>query len=294
MRGGRSDLHRPERRCDRAHGRQGGGAADGGRARHPGRARVGAGFSSGRRGAKAWTRSGFPFSSRQAAAAAVEACGSSRAPTSLARSSSRPPPRRRPRSVSAEIYLERSSRRSATSRSRCSATVMARAVHLWERDCSVQRRHQKLVEEAPSPYCRTSTRREMAEAAIALISGLKYVNAGTVEFIYDLERKILLHRDEYPHPGRAPRDRNGHRHRSGRGAVSRRRGRAAVVRLKLAEGTFGDRVPHQRRRRRSGFPAVARNVEALASTERTRACASTATPTRITRCRLITIRCSPS
>ncbi len=59
------------------------------------------------------------------------------------------------------------------------------AVHLWERDCSLQRRHQKVVEEAPAPGMTTETRRKMGEAAVRAAKAIGYVGAGTVEFIVD-------------------------------------------------------------------------------------------------------------
>lgn len=85
----------------------------------------------------------------------------------------------------AEIYLERFFPQVRHIEIQVFGDRHGNYVHLGERDCSVQRRHQKLVEEAPSPALDDATRHQMAEAAIALISGLKYVNAGTVEFIYD-------------------------------------------------------------------------------------------------------------
>ncbi len=58
-------------------------------------------------------------------------------------------------------------------------------VHLWERDCSVQRRHQKLIEESPSTSITPETRTAMCEAARRLIQAANYTNAATVEFIVD-------------------------------------------------------------------------------------------------------------
>src|SRR5256885_13375707 len=61
------------------------------------------------------------------------------------------------------------------------------AVHLWERDCSMQRRHQKLVEESPSPVLRDEVRQQLCASAVRLIKAAGYANAGTVE----LDRKSV-------------------------------------------------------------------------------------------------------
>jgi len=60
-------------------------------------------------------------------------------------------------------------------------------VHLWERDCSVQRRHQKILEESPSPAMTADGRRELAERAIKAVVAAGYENVGTLEFLVDNE-----------------------------------------------------------------------------------------------------------
>lgn len=67
-----------------------------------------------------------------------------------------------------------------------------RVVHLFERNCSVQRRHQKVIEEAPSPQLSEKTRNRLFEAAVKAAKAVRYRNAGTVEFIVDDKDQIYF------------------------------------------------------------------------------------------------------
>ena len=66
------------------------------------------------------------------------------------------------------------------------------ACHLSERDCSIQRRHQKLTEEVPSPFMTTALRKKMGEAAVKASEFIKYEGAGTVEFLVDKHRNFYF------------------------------------------------------------------------------------------------------
>jgi len=67
-----------------------------------------------------------------------------------------------------------------------------KVIHLGERDCSVQRRHQKVIEEAPSPFVTPELRTRMGKAAVAIASEIGYVGAGTMEFLVDADRNFYF------------------------------------------------------------------------------------------------------
>jgi len=69
---------------------------------------------------------------------------------------------------------------------------LGNACHLSERDCSIQRRHQKLTEESPSPFMTPSLRKKMGEAAVKAAKYIKYEGAGTVEFLVDKHRNFYF------------------------------------------------------------------------------------------------------
>lgn len=66
------------------------------------------------------------------------------------------------------------------------------AIHLWERDCSLQRRHQKLVEESPAPHLPAKVREQICAAAVSLVKAANYYNAGTCEFLVDKDNRFYF------------------------------------------------------------------------------------------------------
>ena len=80
-------------------------------------------------------------------------------------------------------------------------------IYLGERECSIQRRNQKVIEEAPSPLLDAATRKKMGEQAVALAKAVGYDSAGTVEFVAGQDKSFYLPGNEHAAAGRASGDR---------------------------------------------------------------------------------------
>ena len=89
----------------------------------------------------------------------------------------------------ASIYVEKFIERARHIEIQVLGDSLGNLVHLGERDCSTQRRHQKLIEEAPSPAIDAGLREELAQAALRLARRVNYVGAGTVEFVFDADTR---------------------------------------------------------------------------------------------------------
>jgi len=87
------------------------------------------------------------------------------------------------------LFIERYIERARHVEIQAMADHHGNIVHLGERDCSTQRRHQKIIEEAPSPHISPEQRARMGEAAVMLLRHVGYRNAGTVEFILDMDTR---------------------------------------------------------------------------------------------------------
>jgi acetyl-CoA carboxylase biotin carboxylase subunit len=94
--------------------------------------------------------------------------------------------------ASSEIYLEKYVEGARHVEVQVLADTHGHLIHLGERECSIQRRHQKLLEETPSPAVTPELRRELTAAALRLCRAAAYESAGTVEFILDGQRRFYF------------------------------------------------------------------------------------------------------
>ncbi|MDP2689130.1 MAG: acetyl-CoA carboxylase biotin carboxylase subunit [Deltaproteobacteria bacterium] len=91
-----------------------------------------------------------------------------------------------------EVFIERYCEQPRHIEIQLVADEHGNVVHLGERECSIQRRHQKILEEAPSPRVDSKLRQKMGEAAVKLAKGIGYKNVGTVEFLLDKNKNFYF------------------------------------------------------------------------------------------------------
>jgi acetyl-CoA carboxylase biotin carboxylase subunit len=92
----------------------------------------------------------------------------------------------------AELYLEKYLEHARHVEVQIMADQAGNLLHLWERDCSLQRRYQKLIEESPSPLLKADIREELCKAALRIVKAANYTNVGTVEFLLDKDNKFYF------------------------------------------------------------------------------------------------------
>src|SRR5262245_14576762 len=90
------------------------------------------------------------------------------------------------------VYLEKYIEQARHVEVQILADRHGQAIHLWERDCSLQRRHQKLVEESPAPHLPAEVRAKICQSAVALVKAAHYHNAGTCEFLVDRDNRYYF------------------------------------------------------------------------------------------------------
>ena len=115
-------------------------------------------------------------------------------------------------------------------------------VHLFERECSIQRRYQKVIEEAPSPAVARALRAELGEAAVAAAHARSATSARAPSSSSSTPTGSSVPRGQHPPPGRAPRDRARHRPRPGPAPAPRRAGRAAPRRGRSTRRSTGHAI----------------------------------------------------
>ena len=114
-----------------------------------------------------------------------------------------------------EVYLEKAIVNPRHIEMQVLADEHGNTVYLGERECSIQRRHQKVLEEAPSPVVDPDMRRRMGEVAVRVAKAASYANAGTIEFLVDQAQEFLLPGNEHAAAGGASSHGIGHRARPG-------------------------------------------------------------------------------
>lgn len=93
---------------------------------------------------------------------------------------------------SAELYVERYIEKARHIEVQVIADHYGNAIHLYERECTLQRRYQKIIEEAPSASISEVTRRNITGSALKLVKGINYTNAGTIEFLVDRDEAFFF------------------------------------------------------------------------------------------------------